>query len=118
MQAELRSLHSPDALDMENFVPEDPDYFCILVQALIGPKNGMGSESFDFLVCTPRWLEMQVSKEKFVLGAHYLFIEKYDYNLIWQTIYKLCQRISGPDWNAVASILAQYGSWEFDNYTP
>ncbi len=113
IQAELRRLHSPDAVDLPLFTPLDAEYFGLLVQAMVGPKGQQGCESFDFMVCSPRWLENKMSSTGYVLGRHYLLLPKYDYNLIWQVIQGLCDEAEAPDWKTVASRLSRYGRWEF-----
>jgi hypothetical protein len=116
MHAELRHLHSPDVLDMTAYIPEDPTHFSILVQAMIGPSGEQGEESFDFIVCTPRWLETVLSQDGFVFGQHYLIVARYDYGLIWQVIEDLCNRTDGPDWTTIGNKLGRYGHWEFEDY--
>ena len=117
VQAELRYLISPDAPDLEHYVPQDPDCFCILVQAIVGPKNQLGEESFDFLVCTPDWIKRRVQEEGYLLSRHYLILPLYNYNRLFQIIKDLCERTQGPDWNTVATRLGCYGLWEFEDYT-
>lgn len=116
VRAQLRYLHSPDLPDLEHGAPADPEDFCILVQAMVGPRGEEGEESFDFLVCTPRWLSAQAPPEGFLFGRHYLFLWRYDYKLLRRVIEDLCARAEGPDWGAVAARLARYGLWEFEDY--
>jgi hypothetical protein len=116
MRAELRYLHSPDVLDLENNKPEDPANFCILVQAMIGPRGSIGEESFDFLVCTPRWLEDKVGKSSYVFGRHYLILGSYDYGVLRSAVEELCNRFVEPDWHSIAEKLGRYGKWEFEDY--
>ena len=73
----LRSLHSPEWLDMQNDMPEDVEHFGILVQAFIGPSDGPGEESFDFLVCTLNEVAKALQKDGFLFGRHYLIVEYY-----------------------------------------
>lgn len=113
---ELRRLHSPDLLDMVTSCPTKPDDFCILVQAMIGPKGGTGEESFDITVCTPRWLETLLTSERALFGLHYLFVDRYDYERIWGAIARICNSIVGATWSDVAQQLGNYGRWEFENY--
>ena len=114
---ELRRLHSPDLLDMQSASPENPEDFCLLVQAMIGPVDDVGEESFDFMVCTPKWLAHSLMEKKFIFGRHYLLVARYDYGVILETIKSLCQSIDGSTWKEVGERLSRYGKWEFEDYT-
>ena len=112
VRAELRWLHSPDLPDLEHDTPTDPDCFCVLVQAMVGERGAGGSESFGFLVCTPRWLAREVAEASYVLGRPYIVMARYDYQLMLRIITELCDEAEGPDWEMVATRLGRYGLWE------
>jgi len=116
MVPELRRLHSPDLRDMEAERPEAPRNFCILVQAMIGPKDLPGEESFDFTVCSPAWLEESLADTTVLIGRHYLLMREYNYVRIYEVVQRICQGIRGEDWPDVAEQLAKYARWEFDAY--
>lgn len=116
MEAELRRLHSPDAPDVEHYVPIDADDFGLLLQAIIGPKDQIGEESFDFIVCTPNWLQKQVRDRGYLMGRHHLIVSRYDFDLIRDAIRTLCSETKGSDWDAIAEYLGRYGKWEFEDY--
>ncbi len=122
MRLELRYLHSPDLPGLEEGeVPPDPECFRILVQAFVaavGADTPTEGESFDFLVCTPRWLEAEVQKVGYVLGRHYIIVPGYDYARIRQIIASLCEQAEGADWHGVAASLGRYGQWEWDATKP
>jgi len=113
---ELRRLHSPDLLDLEHSFPSDPENFCILVQAMIGPRGGEGEESFDFIVCTPKWLIKKIPANGYLLGRHYLIVLHYEYAVVFDAISKLCGRTHGSSWHDAAQRLARFGGWEFEDY--
>src|SRR5687767_13594240 len=115
MRAELRYLNSPDVWDLVTHKPEDPQNFGFLVQAMVGPVGELGEESFDFVVCTPRWLAGQVIERGYLFGRHYLFLDSYDYSLLKRAIESLLG-IEGPDWPTLAEQLNRYGHWEFEDY--
>jgi hypothetical protein len=115
-RAALRRLHSPDVHDLESYSPPDRGRFGILVQGMIGPEGEDGEEAFGFFVCTPEWLAAELRHADHLFGRHYLFVAEYDYADIYQALQRLCDRAIGPDWNAVAGILARYGHWEFEDY--
>jgi hypothetical protein len=102
---------------MQSETPADPEQFCILVQAMIGPAAGPGEESFDFTVCTPRWIKKAVLDDGFMFGKNCLIVEYYDYGTIRDAINSLCRSIKGSSWREVAEQLGRYGRWEFEDYT-
>src|SRR5690606_12049046 len=97
IRPQLRYLHSPD-LDLENSMPEDPEGFSILVQAMIGPHSGVGEESFDFVVCSTTSLLSRVQTEGYVWGRPFLILPEYNYKLIVQAVERLCGQIQGNSW--------------------
>jgi len=118
MKAELKYLHSPDVgnLSFESYSPENPDNFLLLVQAMIGPLGEKGEESFDFLVCTPKWLSNELENIDFLFGKAYLFVREYNYKVIRKTIEDLCDRTYGDNWNVISQKLSRFGYWEFEDY--
>ena len=115
MKASLRYLHSPDLSDLEHAAPPDPENFCILLQAMIGPEDGKGEESFDFLLCTPKWLMDDLGAKAHLWGRHYLLVPRYDFASILKAVTTLCSDVEAPDWKSTAAIISRYGKWEFED---
>jgi hypothetical protein len=120
IRAELRHLNSvtvPD-VELERFEPVDPADVCLSVTAYIGARGEEGEDLFYFGVCTPRALERQVesAEQGYLLGRHYIIVPRYDYGVIRRAIEDLCRKAKGSDWEAVATWLARYGAWEFEDY--
>lgn len=114
---DLRRLHSPDIPDIKVSRPDNEDNFCLLVQAMIGPKGATGEESFSFVVCTPNWLQQSLANgREYVFGRSYLVVGQYNFDTIWDAIESLCQRISGESWEEVADKLSRYAHWEYEDY--
>jgi hypothetical protein len=118
VRAELKRLQSLDVADLENFSPPEADNFRILVQALIGPLGSKGQESFDFVVCTPKWIENEVDTQGPRFGRAHILVKKYDYNEILGAIEKLCNGLSGDNWETIESKLRLYGEWEYEDNPP
>ncbi len=116
MRAELKYLHSPDVSDLANYSPTELDNFSILIQAIIGPQENEGGESFDFVFCTLKYVESLMEKDPFLFGRGYIIVKKYEYNLIKKIIQDLCNRTFGNDWNTIANKINRFGYWEFEDY--
>jgi hypothetical protein len=116
VRASLRRLHSPDAWDLRTFQPADPLNFGILVQAMVGPPDGPGEESFDFILCTPQWIAHELERDDVVWGRARLIVSGYSHEALERTVLKLCQRIEGKDWTEVAERLSRWTTWEFEDY--
>src|SRR5262245_44942424 len=67
---ELKHILSPDIDDLESYFPEDPESFGFSLQLLIGPKDQVGEESFEVMVCTPQWLSRHTPHDQIVIGRH------------------------------------------------
>ena len=86
---------------------------------MIGPAGGSGGyDSFGFLVCTPNWLADQLAEKGPLLGHGYLFLPRYDYVILRETIDALCRRTEGLDWDAIGEKLNRYAHWEYEDYRP
>lgn len=116
MEAELKAMHSPEVLDLKNFSPVERDNFMFLLQFLIGPKGGNGYESFDVIVCTPRWLLENQKAEDVVLDFHHLVVFKYDYNKIHEKAKEFVSSFRGESWDEVTNQLRKFWRWEFEDY--
>lgn len=85
---------------------------------MIGPEGENGSESFDFNVCTPKWLQQKLPPEEALFGRHKLIVLDYNRDRIIRKINHLCDRTLGSNWTEIATRLARYGHWEFEDYQP
>lgn len=115
MRAMLKRLHSPD-VDIERYFPECGDSFGFLLQAMIGPEGSNAEEAFDFMVCTPKWLEDRYLEEKCIFGIYLIIVFDYDISVIRKKIEKLCSSYDSEDWTTIADKISKYGRWEFSDY--
>ena len=113
----LKWLHSPD-IDLDTYYPEDPGYFGFLLQAFFGIEGEKGKDSFDILVCTPRWLQSNDLWRNggILIGRHYLLMETYSIDQIRRFINDYAKNCAGKTWNEVAIKLGRLGKWEYEDY--
>lgn len=117
MRAELKRIHSPDVDCLESYTPEDPVSFGVLVQAMVGPEGEDAEESFDFMLCTPAWLQAHMPTE-LVPGRHHLFVRRYRYEELVEFLKSYCSSCEGGSWRDLALKVGRLGKWEFEDYTP
>jgi|ERR1700688_1662275 len=118
MHAAVRRFHSPDAYDLQGWTPADLTCFGILLQVLIGPRDGEGEESFEFVVCNPEWLRKKYGDDGVIICRHYIIVFDFDFSRIKSAIESLVARAYGEDWHEIALKLSRYAQWEFEDYTP
>jgi hypothetical protein len=116
MQAVLKGLHSTDIADIENYLPGEDDNFGFTLRAMVGPVVGEGEESFDIVVCTPKWLMEKYGASDVLLGLHKVIVFKYDYLRLRQFVEKYLMRCSGNTWGEIAKKVSLLGQWEFEGY--
>lgn len=112
MKPRLRRLHSPDVINLGTFVPSD-SAFAILVQILVGPSDEPGEESFDVVVCSPKWLEQQSGP---IVGRHHLIVKRFNYTELETFVKDYLRDCEGVDWKEVACKVGRLGRWEFEDY--
>ena len=117
MRAKLKCLHCPAIDDLENWSPGEKP-FGIFVQAMIGPSEGPGEESFNLTICTPEWFAANRMESGIVMGSRTLFVSKYDYREIMAYLEEAAQEAEGENWRDIAKSLYWLGEWEFENYRP
>ena len=116
MQAVLKRLHSPDIADVKTYLPDEQDNFGFILQAMVGPMDSDGEESFDITVCTPKWLASKYGDSDVLLGLHKLIVFQYDYARLCRFIEKYLMRCSGDTWQEVDAKVSLLGQWEFEGY--
>lgn len=89
----------------------------MLIQALVGPDDGPGEESFDIEVCTPAWLVARFEEGWPPLpGCGRLIVARYDWPLIEHTLRRHISYLKAPTWHELALKLSRLGRWEFEDY--
>jgi hypothetical protein len=116
MRAVIRRFHSPDALDLDSYVPADPADDAILLQVMVGPSDGPGEESFDVLVCTPRWVERWVRSKGPLIGRHHLVVESMNPDVVRRFLTKMIETDMADSWDELANRVGRIGRWEFEDY--
>jgi hypothetical protein len=109
MRAVVKEFHSPD-IALGQAVP-DSDSFGILVQAMVGPADSDGEESFSILVCTPEWIREEVARHGFVVGRGLLIVESFDWRRISAFLRKVLE-LDGETWAEIALKVSRVGTWD------
>lgn len=117
MRAAVRSVYSAD-VDIEAYVPKDPENDGVWIRIIVGPADGPGEESFDVLVCTPLWLRDVVAKEGPQIGRHHLIVDPFDLAVAKDFLRLQVESIEAADWPKLGGKLARLGYWEFEDYQP
>ena len=117
MRAKLKKVHSPDIEDLVNYLPENPESFSFLLQALVGPSDEEGEESFDIEVCTPKWLSENYKREDIIIGRHLLIVFNFNFDRIFQKIKSFVENCNGDTWGEIAEKVGRIGKWEFEDYS-
>jgi hypothetical protein len=100
------------------FSPSNREHFAVNVTASIGGSDGPGQDLFRFVVCSPSWMENEVSGGEYYWLRDYLLITRWDFDLVAKAVTKLCTSIEESDWRGVTEKLSRYMRWEFEDYRP
>ena len=114
----IKAIVSPNIEDLPDYSPEEEDNFGFLLQLLIGLENEQGMESFQIIVCTPKWFAERYAKDSFVLARNHVMVFNYDYNALIDFINLNVRNSRGESWQEIANKLSRFAYWEFENYNP
>ncbi len=116
MTSEIKKIISPDIWDFDSYWPADEESFSFMLSVIVGPKSELTEESFDIVVCTPKWFLDKYDVNEMILGRHKLIVFKFDMEKILSRIKRVFDGCSGNNWNEIALKLSRYGHWEFEDY--
>jgi hypothetical protein len=85
---------------------------------MVGPSDGPGEESFDVMVCTPRWLSRIAHDQGPLIRRHYLIVDRMELPRILSFLEGEVERLEEPTWPELPAKLARLGKWEFEDYMP
>lgn len=118
MRCKLIGLHSPDIgnVNLSVWLPEVEDCFGILVQMFVDADILGNEESFDFILCTPKWLAEEYQDREVVMLRHHIMVHRYDYDVLHKRLTKLINTIDVASWNDAADKIGRVAHWEFEDY--
>ena len=103
-------------VDILQYLPDDPENDGVWVRLMVGPDGSPGEESFDLLVCTPKWLQQKVESDGPQIGLHHLIVYPFDLTRAVDYLRKRIESLQVADWDEAGSMLSKIGCWEFDGY--
>lgn len=106
------------AENLNTYVPEIPDNFCVWLTLAIGPEGVEGSHLFQVGVCTVTWLAHRLSIKSAYILKHMILVESFDYELIKATVREVIENSERSSWEESVAVLCRYFSWEFEDYQP
>ena len=114
--AKVKGIHSLEIPNLETYIADDHDVFCIAIRVMVGPRGDEGEESFDIRVYTPGWLAQACERDGFVVGRHFLVVNSYSWDHLRSTLVNLIENCAGESWKEVAEKVGRIGHWEFEDY--
>ena len=115
VQPELRSLTGQWDEDLDELKPVSGS-FSHTLRAEIGARGEKGSDAFEFDVCSPEWLENELSSHPIIPGGARLITNRFDPGAVEDYVRKRLLHANGPDWATVAAKLGQWSRWELDSF--
>ncbi|WP_321306157.1 Imm8 family immunity protein [Marinifilum fragile] len=109
--------NSEDEVDRP-FFPKEKDNFCINFQFLVGEKGKEGTEYFQVLICTPKWILKNEKDKKIISSRHRLIVFEYDQKSIVNYIKHYLSNINEDTWDAVVKKIERIAKSEYEDYIP
>ena len=100
------------------FHPKEEDNFCFNFQFTVGEGGVDFGDSYQILICTPKWI-MENERDKEIINMrHRLIVFEYNLEKIVSYVKKYIARCSGQNYDEIAPKIGRLGFWEFEDYQP
>lgn len=102
-----------EVVDMESYAPADPFNFSLDLELTVSIEGqGIASERFDIEVCTPSWVENDLTSIDCISGSGKLFVRCYSYRAIRMFIDRYVESCKGKTVEDVLRRVGLLGDWE------
>lgn len=114
----IKGYYSSDVKNLSTWLPASLEEVYYPLELSIGTRGDHRADIFQVVVATPEAIRSRLSsKTRCLVGRHILLVVEHD----WPSISKYCESIvekcSDDTWEKVASRLARFFHWEFEDYT-
>jgi len=116
MRARISNIGTQFGEPLESVQVEKRENFHEWVRAQIGPTPGQGEEIFDFLVCSPEWVNEECRRTGYFMARRVLIVPQWDPDLVKKAIEYVVSLVTADTWQEIASTLSSIASWEFEDY--
>jgi hypothetical protein len=112
MDLEVKNIFSSDF----DTGPEDSESFVAPIYVEIGEKGKPGTETFHFVVASPKGLVQEVENGRFNFLRGYILMPTFDWAIIHRAIQSLIDHArSRNNWDEVISYLNRYGRYDSED---
>jgi len=107
---------------LNSYLPDEPGHFSIWITINVGFVGEDGGTLFNLNVCTPSWIESQLTtgSEVGFWGYLTLVVSEYNANTIQELIVKklleISKKYSNTEPTELVELFSRYAYWEYQDY--
>lgn len=117
MKSILKDFYCLDIIErLDGYIPADVYNFGFWARIIVGEKDLGGEESFDIMICTPKWILENYKENDIIIGQYHLIVLKYNYNNIYSYLRDKINSIEKENWSEIGNQIGKIGKWEFEDY--
>ncbi|MDA7418215.1 Imm8 family immunity protein [Xenophilus arseniciresistens] len=115
IEVEIKSIIAND-FDISSQFPGNPENFGFWIEMEIGQKNAASADLFQLFVCSPAWIQAQLSEDRVWWPHASLVIRHFNYFDFLETMNNKISQVQGDNWEQIVSQLRLLARWEFEGY--
>ncbi|TDL51618.1 hypothetical protein E2R60_18495 [Paenibacillus dendritiformis] len=93
---------------------DEPEDFCVKLEADIGIEGINGSEIFKFTIISPKYLGKLLTGNEVKVGRGLLITNDFNINKVEHEIEKIIKACSSDSWDKTSLLLSRFAQWEYD----